>query len=97
MKPLSLEKRQTMQAAGDRTVNAVGPENCLPVSEIKEDGTVRLIDSFVRDGWVLPENRDAEIIAALQKLRVVEGRQYRKAMDKIILLETKLAAKEETE
>lgn len=96
MNPLSLEKRQKMQAAGDRTVNAVGPENCLPVSTPKKCGTVHLIDGFVRDGWVLPENRDTEIIALLQNLRIDDGKRYKAAMDKILLLEARLSAKEET-
>lgn len=66
MSVISLQKRQKMQANGDRTVNAVGPENATPVTPLKPDWISNMVDGFIRDGWILPENRIAEI-AALQQ------------------------------
>jgi hypothetical protein len=67
---ISLQKRQKMQASGDYTVNAVGPENATPVTPLKPDWIADMVDGFIRDGWILPENRMAEIAAMQQGNRL---------------------------
>jgi hypothetical protein len=52
--------------AGDTTVNASGEGNMLPRSVLKPDGLTALIDGFIADGWVRPEDRENEIAWLLQ-------------------------------
>ena len=70
MSVIPLQKRQRMQANGDRSVNAVGPENATPVTPLKPDWIADMVDGFIRDGWILPENRMAEIAAMQQGNRL---------------------------
>lgn len=52
--------------AGDRTVNASGTGNMMPRSVLKSDGLTALIDGFIADGWVRPEDRENKIAWLLQ-------------------------------
>lgn len=81
MTPIPLAKRQAMQDDGDYTVNAVGPSNETPVSTLKVDGTTLLVDSFVRDGWIAPENRLAEIAALQQSNKARVEQELREVRD----------------
>jgi hypothetical protein len=85
VKPIPIEKRQKMQALGDYTVNAVGPENATKPFPVVKDATTELVDGFIRDGWVLPENRDAELAGLYQlQMRAVsrELQSLRLAIDR---------------
>lgn len=41
----------------DRTVNQSGIANMMPADRLKPDATTELFDGFVRDGWMLAEDR----------------------------------------
>jgi hypothetical protein len=50
----------------DRTVNTSGPSNMTPLAPVKPCAIQELVDEFVRDKWIAPENRDREVIAIYQ-------------------------------
>lgn len=66
-----------MQAEGDYTVNAVGPENATKPMTIWPDATTELVDGFIRDGWILPENRNQELAGLYQGQMRSAQRQLR--------------------
>lgn len=73
--PTPLYKRVIAQAAGDYTVNAAGEAGMPPLTPLRACGTVALVDVLVRDGWVRPEDRMAEIAALVQRQRDVMQRE----------------------
>lgn len=46
----------------DTTRNTGGPDLMLPCPPIKPDGVTALVDDFIRDGWVRPEDRIPHIM-----------------------------------
>lgn len=71
----------------DMTVNRSGPGNMTPRAELPPDGVTHLVDGFIRDKWIAPENREQEIAAIyrgqrdalLQEMAAIRMAQERRA------------------